>query len=395
MNKALRIIEISVLSLLFIGAVLFAYSAKADRFNIETIPELIEFDSIPQEEFEKKTKFIEFVSPNDPNINHSFFLPKEWSDNVAFVDVDSNRRISNKKVLATVARYNSPPDEQYAPSYFTVEAMELEYEIGVKNWFINYVLANGLSLQGMTVSKESERQLEAVYVEIQKDITYIVRTKAFINGTKVIVARYYVPYDLFSEKKLFQAQIVDSFSLNNLDDRSIEELQTHGFLNQAYFDYPPSWQIIAQPVISIDEMKAMLHRNSVLDRLDGQINIKVYSKLSTSTRKGVIAKFRDDFNIPNYEVGKLIEEIEAEYHKDMSSGSTQLYQLNPTMANMINYELWVSILENDEYIFLATLVTPSREEEFYTWARNGETFRLVVKSMRGDIENQTIYQYLE
>ena len=109
----------------------------------------------------------------------------------------------------------------------------------------------------------------------------------------------------------------------------------------------------------------------------------------------MIKKFREGFSIANYKVGGFIEDLDGEYHKGTTYGSMQAYQLTPTRANMIKYELWVSISENDEYIFLNTLITPAREEEFYPWARNGETFRLIIKSMRGHQEEKSLYEYLK
>ena len=375
---------------------LFVFSVNAqDSALVDDVPELAAVEFEPEEDFQKKTRFIEFKSELDPAFSHSFNLPKDWTNNLAFADIDSNRKVTNKKVLLTMARYNSPVDEEHDISFVTVDAMELEYQIGIKNWFFNYVLLNGLSLQGMNVIDEGKRELEAVYVEVQRDTTYVVRSKAFINGKKVIIIRYYTPMELYQKNKVFIAQVLNSFNLTQKFETPIEQIKEYGFLNQAYFKYPASWKLIAQPVLSIEEMKALLHRNRTDNKLEGQMNIKVYNKYSYPDKRSVIKSFRDEFEVKNYEIGRFIEDVDINYHRHMNSGSTQVYELNPVRNNLIRYELWVSISETDEYIFLNYMITPSRNEEFYTWSRNSESFYLVVESMRVHEPPNALYEYLE
>ena len=395
MIKSFKVIEIVLFSLLLIGGTLFSLTVKAaEPFNIQVIPDVEVKTILSDEEFKTKTKLIDFNYTDDSAVSHTVSIPKGWSENVAYKDIDANRKVSNKKVLAIIERYNSPPDEQHARSYITVEAMQLEYEISIRNWFVNYALLNGLSLQNLSVTK-GKRELEALYVEIQKDETYIVRTKAFINGRRLLVARYFIPMPLYEDNKEFQAQVIRSVKLKTPSDVPIEELQTHGFLNQAYFDYPSSWHLTAHPVKTINYMKALLHRNTVEGQLEGQINARLYNKEVTLSRKEAIKKFRDNFTVKDYEVGSFIEDVDADYHQEMSYGSTQVYHLNPILKNMINYELWVSVSENEEYIFINSLITPSRNEEFYAWARNLEVFKLIVRTMRGHESHKSLYEYLE
>ena len=134
--------------------------------------------------------------------------------------------------------------------------------------------------------------------------------------------------------------------------------------------------------MSIQEMRAMLHHNAAQDKLNGQIDLKLYNKHTKSNKAAVIKDFRKDFNVPNYKIGKLIEDVDIDYHPEILNGSLQVYTLEPQRNNLLNYELWVSLSESRGYHYLAVLITPSREEEFYTWARNSETFKLVVSSIR-------------
>jgi len=373
-----------IYSMFFCAAVLFfAGTAFAERLDPDTIKELKPVEFMSEKDFTEKTTKIRNKPYGEELLEYRFNVPKDWEDNkVKLVDFENK---FDSDVLSVLSRYISPPHPEHERSYLTVEGMKLNYAIGVKNWFINYVLINGLSLEGLTVN--SEKELEALYVEVQKDITYIVRAKVIINGDKIIIARYYVSSSLYQDQKVIQAQIIDSFKLLNLDDSPIENLKTHAFLNQSYFDYPPSWELKAPAVKSIQEMKASLRLSLVTEKVDGKIDIKLFNKLSTPLRSEVVKKFSTNFSLTNYTIGKLIESPEIDHHKDMSFSTTQAYKLTPNSSRLIEYELWVNVMEGEDYIYLTSLVTPSRDEEFYIWTRNIESYKSVIENFRRHDEN--------
>ena len=228
----------------FIVTILFAMSlftpkAFADQLNIEAIPDLLPVEYMEEAAFAKQTRLVEAAPYNDEALAYKINLPENWGDNAAFANITNNDGKLVEQVLTTLAKYVGPPDPEHARSYFTIDAMKLTYEVSAENWFINYVLGNGLSLQGMNI--ENKKNLTAIYIEVRKDTTYIVRTKVIINGSKIVIGRYFVPQGKFNDQKVLQGQVLDSFQLINPDDSPIEEFETYGFLNQSYFDYPPSW----------------------------------------------------------------------------------------------------------------------------------------------------------
>ena len=367
--------------------------ASVEQYNVDNIKELEALELLSDEKFQEETQKFDKEPYSDPDLHFTVNIPKQWADNISKGKVDSEERSISNKVLTELARHTSPPHPEHARSFFTIDAMALNYEIGIKNWFVNYALINGLSLERLTI--KNKKELEALYVEVRKETTFVVRTKAMINGDKIIIARYYVSSWLHKDEKTMQAQVIDSFKLVNLRDMPIEELDTHGFLNQSYFDYPPSWTLKAKPVKSIKHMEASLQKNIVEGKVDGKIDIDVFNKLSTPSRSTVIKKFRDEFSIPNYEIGKLIEKPEFQKHKDMNFGMMQAYQLLPERSNMLNYELWVGVIESEDYIYLVTLVTAARDEEFYIWARNIEGYKQIVASIRRHNKEGNVYDFLK
>ena len=79
----------------------------------------------------------------------------------------------SEKVLNEVARYVSPPRFNLR-SFFTMQVMELTYEISAGDWLIYTLLRSGSTINALT--EYSPEEAEALYVIVEGDITYIVRT---------------------------------------------------------------------------------------------------------------------------------------------------------------------------------------------------------------------------
>jgi len=158
--------------------------ADIERFNVDDIKKLEAIDFLPVEEFDAKTQKIIKNPYDDPDLNYEVNVPNEWLENSSKLNVNSQEGSLNEDVLTEIYRYVGLPHHEYSRSYLSVSAINLPYEIGVKNWFINYLLINGLSLEQLTV--KNKRELEALYVEVKKDETYVVRARVLINGSNAV-----------------------------------------------------------------------------------------------------------------------------------------------------------------------------------------------------------------
>ncbi len=360
--------------------------------DLDKVKPLTVVEFLPEEEFKTKTRMEDVTPYGDEFLAFNVRLPNEWSENLAELS-EQTKSISGptQNILGTVARYVSPPN-QHLRSFFELEVAELTYEIGARNWFINYVINKGFTLE--QVGAEDERTVEAIYLDIKGDITYIVRVKAIINGSRMVMAHYYLPQELYQEERVLQAQVINSFKLTNRQVTGVEKLELHAFLDQSFFEYPVSWKLNAPYVKSIDRMRAMLYHSTQIGKLDGQMNIYLANRITDTTRANEINLYKEKLEIENYKLGAFLEQPKLNFHSDMHFGITQVYSMDPAVAHMIDYELWVSVLEGTEYIYVISLLTPARTEEFYTWARNIEAYKLLLRGMRrydGDVNYYKFY----
>ena len=291
------------------------------------------------------------------------------------------------RVLGIVGRYVGAP-VNLVRSYITIEAQTLNYEISAQNWFVNFILSNGFSLTALT--EKNSREVEALYVQVEGDQTFVVRTRVVLNGQNLMVIRYYLPQENYETEHAQQEQVMSSFRLLLPVNEKIEKQAQYGFLDQSYFNYPESWALKEKNILSVERMSAVLFQakqenegKKRLIILEGHIKINVISRLLKTTLQQEIETFRANLKIPNYTVGKLIEQIQYDYDTSIKSGQAQVYTLTPSdPINMQEYEFLVTVMEGEDYYYITSMITPSRQEDFYTWAQNMEAAKIINESMR-------------
>ncbi len=372
-----RNINYLTILIVFFAALFFFNAAHA--FNISSYKPLTKIEFLDEKEFNNKTKLIEQTPFDDPFLEYKIRLTNGFEASNAKLGVGNLATNVSQRVLGVVSRYVSAPIDSLRSS-FVVEALELEYEISARNWFISYIITNGLSLE--QVSIENDGYVEAIYIEIIKDVTYIVRIKAIKNGPRIVMARYYLPQALYNDNRVLQAQVVDSFTLLNTETVAVEELKSYGFLDQSFMKYPASWQLESPYIRSIDRMTARVFRNTKGDRLDGQINIYISKKNSDKTRSSEIKFYKDKIIFDGYTLGNFLEDQDFEYHEEMKFGVTEVYALNAMNKKYMDYEAWFSFLENKDYYYFIVLYTPERNTTFLSWARNIEAYKIVLKNIQ-------------
>ena len=342
---------------------------------LDEIKELKPVEFLPEVQFQAQSQKITQVPYDDKFLAYDVYLPKSWTPREG---VEKGQLSSS--VLGMVSKYAGPVKYQSVGSYFTVEIQHLDYEIGAKNWFLDFILKAGYTLEGLT--EYSDKKVEAIYVEVIRDDTYIVRLVAQINGPRIVVARYYVPIQFYGEQKVLQAQSIASFNLVNPETRYIEERKSFDLFELSYFDYPESWRLVKPKVLDIDRsVFRLLNEDPSLD-FKGDIGVHFISKLSGTTMGEEIQKFTQTINYPGYSLGELMEEIDFAKDPSVSFGMMQDYRLASDRATKLSYEIWVAVMESEGFFYIVEMLAPNREKEFYKWSRARRAFVVVSESVR-------------
>ena len=382
---AVRFCTIIAASVLILSAPAFAAKNTSELPKVKDYgPATAAFEGVTK-------KIIEERPYNDDYLSYGMRLPKDWTDNVQkTVNAATEGASLSKTVPDIIARYIGPP-VNFRRSYVTVEGQGIDHEISMKDWFVNFIVRGGYALSAIT--EISAQEIEALYIHVNAEDTYVVRARVMVNGPRVILIRHYLPQENYEAEKEIQAHIVNSFRLASGRNERIEKQVEQGFLDQSYFNYPASWNLKERDTLTIERMSALLYQTKEIEdeqnplqkievTLDGHIRVNVISRLLGTTPAQEIVKFRDEFKIPDYKIGALVGDIPHKFHESIAKGRVQSYKLVPQKPGMKYYELAVGILEGADYIYITSLVTPSREQDYYSWAKNMEAFRIVNESVR-------------
>ena len=354
----------------------FAPTEARAQFSGTKVPDLAGFD-IPDEEFVAKTDLYEETPFGDKYLAYKLRLPKGWQKQDSEI---TNTVDLSKKLLGEVAHYYGPAAMD-ARSYFVIQAAELDYAITAKNWFMNYILSRGYTLQGMKV--HSDKRIEALYVFLDKDQTYVVRTIGEVNGSRMVLAMYFVPENRWQEEKILQAKALESFQFQAPETVKVEETRTYAFLDLLRFDYPASWRLLAPNIYSIEAMDAKIVSSQEDSVLDGEVDVHVISTELDTTLAEEVKTVQKGLEEKGLVIGKLIEQPDDYKLKEhIYFSRIEVYQANDKNKELLDYEYWIGVLMEDRYFYIITMLTPSRNTDFYLWARNSEAFKTVVQSLR-------------
>lgn len=365
----------------------FIQPAQAQKIKDLFEKKMPEVERMSQAEFEAQTYLYDDVPYSDKTLAYEIRLPKDWSTTEH--GAMSNYNMSNR-LLGHVAHFYSPPRIDAARSRFTIMAVNLEYEMTAEQWFLQHVLSNGFTLEGIEI--HDGRKVEALHVYLHEGDTFVVRTVAQINGRRMILAQLTSPAQYWHREKVLSYEVMQSFKMLSPEVTLIENFRTHQFLDLVEFDYPESWTVNARPITNTDRMEVLLENiRKETNILDGQIYVEVLSSYVVDDVEKELDKLKRKLNRQGLLVGNLMETRDDIYfHKDVDFGFAEVYEARDTENDLLSYELWVAAMASKEYYFFIYLVTPHRDTDFFIWARNTGAFKSMTRFMHPLVREELI-----
>ena len=379
----------SGLLLAFSLMALLLISGRADAYtDPSTLPKLDMTVKLNKQQFLRASDMVEEAPAGDEQLSYRVRVPKGW---IKLPTAKMDEIQFTAEIFKSVVSYLSPPNLDRRSS-FRIRALELKHFVSADNWFLNYILMSGSTVDGF--NKRTNRRIEAQYTVLDKGQSYTVRAVAEISGSRIVLAEYLVPSETWEEERDMQIWTMMSFQLTRPELGPIEKVDTYAFVDIVKFMYPSSWLLYAPANISMDRMDASIlnikgvNRDQAVSidmrdtRLDGRIDIYVISK-SLGTSEGMeIEALKARFLKRGLIVGDLISSIEPiALHEGVRQSKIDAYKIGSENSRLIGYETWIAMLETKGRFYMLSLITPGREEDFYRWARNTETFKYVMSSL--------------
>lgn len=365
-----------LVSFIFATPIQSAHAQKIKELFDKAMPE---YKKIPDQEFMDNTYYEEDIPFGDKFLAYNIRLPKGWE---APTSIGLSNYNLSSSLMGDVALFYSPPRVDAPRSKFELKALKLEYEITAEQWLLKHVLSNGYTLEGLEYFNEDK--VGALYIYVQEGETYVVRSIAQINGKRMILAQYVVPAMYWMQEASMIAQSLATYELTNPEKVMIENLEEYLFLDIARFEYPESWLFKAPPVRAVDRMEVTLSnvRKGTEGILDGQIFVQMVSAYVVEDLEMELDTLKAELRKKGLLVGEIIETREdVEFSDEVEFGFVDVYEGTDTENNVLNYEIWVTAMAIQDYYMFAVLVTPHRDNEFFTWSRNFTAFKRVLKTV--------------
>ncbi len=384
-----------------------APGVQAQILDYKEVKPLSRYDVLSDERFNEKAILYKGVLDSDPSTAYEIRLPPTWTagstsasasqDGKAMPweageDDDKERRGG---ILDLRARYFGAPSLGLR-SRVEIHVEELTRLISAKNWFANYVISNGIPLEGVDII--SKNKLEALYVTIDQDISYAVRVRCELNGTKIILLSYYTPVQFMKKEKVIQEKVVNSFKFENPKKPLSEWLVPFSLMDIIYLSYPKTWRIPAPRIYSFDDIEMNL---VYLD--EGDEDEKRWGQ-AAHVQQGVVAKTEIGIKILSHDSDKrLVDEVESlkgvlkengmaveevidvpigyEVKPSVTYNRVEVYKVVGVAQKVVDHEFWIAILSDDGYFFILSMLSIGRDADFSVWARNREAFEIMVENI--------------
>lgn len=321
------------------------------------------------------------VPYGDKSLGYSIRWPKDW---VAGEDKGSSNFELNTKLFTSINIWYSPP-RMGGRSRIEVKAVDLEFQLTAEQWFLQNVLESGQTLEGFLV--HSEKKVEALMIVMEDDTSYYVRTVTLLNGKRVLQAQFFVPMFFWNDERALQAQCLSSFSITYPTESIIENMLAFQFLDVAEVKYPESWKVRSKPLTSVERMNVKFlnirETKNKVGRIDesieGQVDATLVSTQTSSSLIKEIEQYKKTLEGTGMLLGKKLENKEDyNYSKNFSFALTEVYEGIDSTNDSMEYELWVSVMVSGGYYYFVSLLTPSRNETYFIWARNTQTYKQII-----------------
>lgn len=355
----------------------------AQPMDVRVIQELASYkNEMSDAAFAEQTESVVQTPKGDKFLAYEVKIPKGWKKHDENGVGDDDDDGLSRRVLGNVVRYYGPVRvDMPVPSRFEIQALELQYGMNARNWFLNHVMTSGFTLQGMKTV--SDREVESQYVLIEGTDAFSVRTRAIINGSRMLLVSFYVPDSHWKKERALQERVVESFRFTSPEKSKVELTHTYTFLDLARFDYPDSWRLLTPNIYSTEGMDAKLLSSTNEKTLSGEINIHIVSTSLETTLSQEVQYVKNELKETGFSVGELIE-VPTAYKFDGSIyfSRVEVYKTTEDKKMHTDHEFWIAVMAEDRYYYIVTMLSPGRASDFYTWARNTEAFKTVAESVR-------------
>lgn len=371
------------------GFGLFAFTSQGVFASVGTqtqyTGEFSEIKGLSQKDFKSQTRLIEQKPFKESATTFRLRLPENWREQGKRISSFSkNDGVS----YGLVAKFSEPPRYGHS-SYVEINAFSLNNAVSAFHWLYNYTISNGYSIE--LIEPASWKVAKISYTTFKGGVSYKVLSKAIIDGPKIYVADFYLPIENLEEFKAFQARVIESYELNGTNTPT-EPLKEYELFSICKFDFYRSWSVKVENADNVQNISIAFTREGEtryrLDddfyKVDGKLKLRLMQKSLNPDLKQEISYLINEIKSADYALGELVESVQTiSASQKMDALGIERYALPyQGVADKLDHELWVAVLEGPNYYYFITMTTPDLEKRYMVWAHNIAAFRKIIESIK-------------
>jgi hypothetical protein len=341
-------------------------------------PQAAQEEAISDEAFNDKTTEYTNTKFYANAVSYKIRIPKSW-ENMG-EDISENPDV-NDRLLQTIEEFRGPTVIGGQRPTIKVEAMILKHEMLAEHWLQNYIFKNGFTLPGeIKATNESEAEADIVYVKGPLSLT--AKLKVIITQNRLILIRFDAPTNLDKETYKVANKSIEEFKLIDTKIGNTEEIIEFSLSNRITFNYPNSWLIKNHVLSDANKVKTELHNVGSNGDLLGLIQIQSY-RTSRKSLNDILKDLKEGI-----EGERKISPAELTHSSVLNVGLNfdmamiETYKVSINDRSSTDYELWLAVLNEEGWLNTLYLLTPSKDIDYYEWARNTRAFDILLSSIK-------------
>ncbi len=397
LNTTFKITTIIICALIIGTVSNYAHAGLFDIFNKKEAPKIARANpDYPrtEEEFEKNTEKYNEIPFNHPKYEFSIKIPKSWSAKAIITSRSKRNAFQNslgKEIPYDIAKFKSPP-LQTAQINVTIQAIDLEHEISVRNWLHRYVTINQYALTDDIKVSEDKRKARASIIHNVNGASTSTIIITERNKDIMMILRFDVPARISQYTLPTQQLIAKNFDISFKINEGVEKTKKMLMGDNVKISYPASWTEYRNNLKNFNEMFVELHSYTDTMQADssrrrsfvnGMIKIHTIKRRKSTSLEKEIKKLTETITQElHINIDKLVSSQKADAYDRFLFSRYEEYETSDKQQARQGRDLHLAILGDEEWYIFAYLYTPDKTNDFYNWARNTESFKQIIRQIR-------------
>lgn len=311
-------------------------------------------------------------------LGFSIRVPKDWPDPVVAQKKDSD---IGQKLIGNLAQFDAPMISTFQPRIY-IQALEMEHEIDAEHWLRHHILISGYTPVG-PVTADGPRKASGHYIYLQDGTSIYAYISAHINKNTILLAKFEIPAQLQQYMKYLQHASIDSFTLTYPEETPIEEQRSFTLVDSIKFNYPGSW-ILADPDFrDMNRLVVQLKNNSQSGSLQGFARIMAVRRNRNTNLQSELENLKLYFqDVMKVSFIKLESSGKSAAYDRFMFNRYEVYEVKNTQRGEAIQQLHLAVLGDKEWYIIMYLLTPRKDDNLYTWARNVASFEVMLETIK-------------